>query len=95
MNRKRIEEADEEETYVDKARGISVVLEAEGGSSDLKGDFKNTGVGEFEDESTIPYVLYLKQAEHFLVKDLAFKALDKRNIGVEALTVVTSNVSKW
>ena len=83
LYRKRIEDAEEEETYVDKARGISVVLEAEGGGADLKGDFKNTGVGEFEDESTIPYVLYLKQAEHFLVKDLAFKALDRLNIALK------------
>lgn len=75
-------DAEEETQYIDKQRGISVVLDAEGGSGDLKGDIKRSGLGVCEDDDTIPYILYLKQAEHFLVKGLAAKALNRLNIAL-------------
>ena len=67
--------------YVDKQRGISVVLEGEGGAGDLKGDIKKSGLEGGEDDS-IPYVIYLKQADYFLSKGLARKALDRLNIAL-------------
>lgn len=59
-----------------------MVLDAEGGSGDLKGDIKRSGLGVCEEDDTIPYILYLKQAEHFLVKGLADKALNRLNIAL-------------
>lgn len=73
---------EDEAQFVDKQRGISVVLDAEGGSGDLKGDLKKSGLDFCAADDSIPYELYLKQAEYFLMKDLAFKALNRLNIAL-------------
>ena len=83
LHRKRATfNAEEETQYIDKQRGISVVLDTEGGSGDIKGDIKRSGLGACEEDTSIPYILYLKQAEHFLVKGLAAKALNRLNIAL-------------
>ena len=59
-----------------------MVLDAEGGSGDLKGDIKKSGLDACEDDDTIPYSLYLKHAEYFLNKGLAVKALNRLNVAL-------------
>ena len=89
--RKRVACKPEEETqYIDKQRGISVVLDAEGGSGDLKGDIKASGLDGCEDDGTIPFELYLKQAEYFLSKGIYLKSLNRLNI---ALRLEPSSIS--
>ena len=81
--RKRIICKPEDETqYIDKQRGISVVLDAEGGSGDLKGDIKASGLDNCEDDDTIPFELYLEQAEYFLSTGLYKKSLNRLNIAL-------------
>ena len=49
---------DDEEAYVDKQRGISVVLEGEGGAGDLKGDIQKSGLYGCEEDESIPYLVF-------------------------------------
>ena len=72
-----------------------MVLDAEGGSGDLKGDIKRSGLGACEEDDTIPYILYLKQAEHFLVKGLAAKALNRLNIALRLEPECLGNDIFW
>ena len=73
---------DDEVAYVDKQRGISVVLEGEGGAEDLKGDIKKCGLYHCEEEYSIPYLVFLKQAEYFMRVGLTLTALDRLNISI-------------
>ena len=73
---------DDEVAYVDKQRGISVVLEGEGGAEDLKGDIKKSGLYDCEEEYSIPYLVFLKQAEYFMRVGLTLKALERLNISI-------------
>ena len=74
---------DDEVAYVDKQRGISVVLDGEGGAGDLKGDIKKSGLyGGCEDNDSIPYLVFLKQAEYFMRVGLTLTALDRLNISI-------------
>ena len=83
QSKKRSAANPEEETqYVDKQRGISVVLDAEGGSGNLKEDIKKSGLEECEDDGTIPYELYLKQAEYFLGNGQHLKCLNRLNLAL-------------
>ena len=66
---------------MDKQRGISVVLEGEGGAGDLKGDIQKSGLDGCEDDS-ISHQIYLKQANYFMGKGLTRKALDRLNIAL-------------
>ena len=59
-----------------------MVLDAEGGSGDLKKDIKRSGLDTCEEDDSIPYIIYLKQAEYFLVKGLEAKALNRLNIAL-------------
>ena len=65
---------------MDKHRGISVVLDGEGGAGDLKGDIK--GLDGTEEDLSLPFDLYLKQAEYFLTKGLDKEALNRLNIAL-------------
>ena len=67
--------------YTDSQRGISVVLDSEGGGEDLKGDIK--GLDGVEEDLTLPYDLYLKQAEYFIKKNLDKEALNRLNIALK------------
>ena len=72
---------DDEVAYVDKQRGISVVLDGEGGTGDLKGDIKKSGLyGGCEEDDSIPYLVFLKQAQYFMRVGLHLTALDRLNI---------------
>ena len=73
---------DDEEAYVDKQRGISVVLEGEGGAGDLKGDIQKSGLYGCEEDESIPYLVFLKQAEYFMRVGLTLTALDRLNISI-------------
>ena len=74
---------DDEVAYVDKQRGISVVLDGEGGTGDLKGDIKKSGLyGGCEEDDSIPYLVFLKQAEYFMRVGLTLTALDRLNISM-------------
>ena len=78
--------------YVDKQRGISVVLDGEGGGEDLKGNIK--GLDGTEEDLSLPFDLYLKQAEYFLTKGLDKQALNRLNIALrlepESLEVLST-----
>ena len=68
---------------MDKQRGISVVLDGEGGAGDLKGDIKKSGLyGACEDDDSIPYCVFLKQAEYFMRLGLPITALDRLKISI-------------
>ena len=41
-----------------KQRGISVVLEGEGGAGDLKGDIQKSGLYGCEEDESIPYLVF-------------------------------------
>ena len=73
---------DDEVAYVDKQRGISVVLEGEGGAGDLKGDIQKSGLYGCEEDESIPYLVFLKQAEYFMRVGLTLTALDRLNISI-------------
>ena len=77
-----MKEDDELDTqYTDTQRGISVVLDSEGGGDDLKGDLK--GLDGVEEELSLPYDLYLKQAEYFISKNLDKEALNRLTIALK------------